>query len=151
MTAQVETLEPIAVETEAPVGYVSRWKALIFICLSLMVLSVDASILNVALPSISRSLGAGASELQWIVDAYILVFASLLLTMGALDDRIGRKRGLQIGLLIFALGSLGSALSTTATLLTLMRALMGVGGALIMPATLSIINATFPPEERAQA
>src|SRR5262249_1175343 len=141
MTAQIEDAEPAALGALA--GQDTRWKAMTFIGISLAVISIDASILNVALPSISRSLSAGASELQWIVDAYILVFASLLLTMGALDDRIGRKRGLQIGLLIFALGSLGSALSTTATLLTLMRALMGVGGALIMPATLSIINATF--------
>ncbi|HLY28829.1 MAG TPA: MFS transporter [Aggregatilineales bacterium] len=140
---------PIAVESTA--GNATRWRAMIFICISLMVISIDGSILNVALPSISRSLGAGASELQWVVDAYILVFASLLLTMGALDDRIGRKRGLQIGLTLFALGSLGSALSTTAGALTLMRAFMGIGGALIMPATLSIINASFPAHERARA
>src|SRR5258708_7377452 len=124
---------------------------MLFIGISLMVISIDASILNVALPSISRSLGAGASQLQWIVDSYVLVFASLLITMGALDDRSGRKRGLQIGLLIFGLGSLGSAFSTTAGALTLMRAFTGIGGALIMPATLSIINASFPAQERARA
>lgn len=155
MTVRVEAVESAvkaaALESESTAGYAARWKAMVFIGISLMVLSVDASILNVALPSISRSLNAGASELQWIVDAYVLVFASLLLTMGALDDRIGRKRGLQVGLLIFALGSLGSALSTTAGALTLMRAFTGIGGALIMPATLSIINATFPPNERARA
>jgi|SRR5579859_809821 len=151
MTAELEVVKPIITETESIASYASRWKALTFICLSLMVISVDTSILNVALPSISRSLRAGGSDLQWIVDSYILVFASLILTMGALDDKIGRKRGLQIGLVIFGLGSLGSALSTTSGLLTLMRGCMGIGGALIMPATLSIINASFPPQERARA
>src|SRR5215831_1506893 len=105
VTAQVEVVEPVGFESVA--GNASRWRALIFICISLAVISIDGSILNVALPSISRSLGAGASELQWIVDSYVVVFASLLLTMGALDDKIGRKKGLQIGLLVFGLGSLG--------------------------------------------
>lgn len=149
MTAQIDIVAPDALESLP--GYAARWKALIFVCLALLVISVDIGILNVALPSISRSLGASGSELQWIVDAYILVFASLVLTMGALDDKIGRKRGLQIGLLLFGLGSLGGAFSTTAGMLTLMRGFTGIGGALIMPATLSIVNASFPVQERAQA
>ncbi len=149
MTTQTTIGSPAAIDSLP--GYAFRWKAMIFIGISLMVISIDNSILNVALPSISRSLGAGASDLQWIVDSYVLVFASLLLTMGALGDKIGRKRGLQIGLVLFGLGSLGSALSTTTVMLIMTRGFMGIGGALIMPATLSTINASFPANERARA
>lgn len=135
----------------APAGYATRWRGLIFIALSLGLISLDNTILNVALPSISRALGASASDLQWIVDAYVLVFAALLLTMGSIGDRIGRKRALQIGLVLFGVGSLAAALSTSTLMLILTRAFLGIGGALIMPATLSLISATFPPNERAQA
>ena len=121
----------------------NRWLALAFICVSLMVISLDNTVLNVALPSISTQLGASASELQWIVDAYVLVFAALLLTMGSIGDRVGRKRALQLGLVWFGVGSLAAALSTSTTMLIATRAFLGVGGATIMPATLSIITATF--------
>src|SRR4029453_7448798 len=106
--------------------YASRWRAMIFIALSLLVISIDNTILNVALPSISRSLGASASELQWVIDAYVLVFASLLLTMGSLGDRIGRKRALQTGLLLFGLGSLACALATSTGVLIATRAFTGI-------------------------
>ena len=149
MKTEAEAKPSIAAESLP--GYASRWRAMIFISISLLVISIDNLILNVALPSISRSLGASASELQWLVDSYVLVFASLLLTMGALGDKIGRKRTLQFGLAVFGLASLASALSTTTTMLIVTRAFMGIGAALIMPATLSIISATFPPEERARA
>jgi EmrB/QacA subfamily drug resistance transporter len=149
MATLTEIAAPLAGESIP--GFASRWRALIFIAISLLVLSIDNTILNVALPSISRTLGASASELQWVIDSYVLVFASLLLTMGALGDRIGRKRSLQIGLLLFALGSLGSALSTTSIMLIVARAFTGIGAALIMPATLSIVNASFPVNERARA
>lgn len=149
MSTSTQVAAPVAVESLP--GYATRWTAMIFIGISLIVITIDGTILNVALPSISRSLSAGASELQWIVDSYILIFASLILTMGALGDKIGRKRSLRIGLIVFGLGSLGSALSTTSTALIVMRAITGVGGALIMPATLSIINASFPAHERARA
>ncbi len=130
----------------------NRWLALAFICVSLMVISLDNTVLNVALPSISTQLGASASELQWIVDAYVLVFAALLLTMGSIGDRIGRKRALQIGLAWFGVGSLAAALSTSTTMLIATRAFLGVAGATIMPATLSIITATFrDSKERSQA
>lgn len=138
-------------QTHQPDGYEKRWTGLIFISISLLVISLDNTILNVALPSISASLGASASELQWIVDAYILVFAALLLTMGALGDRWGRKRALQVGLVLFGIGSLAAALSNSTGMLIASRAFLGIGGAIIMPATLSIISATFPREERAQA
>jgi len=128
------------------------WIGLIFICISLMVISLDNTVLNVALPSISRGLGASASELQWIVDAYILVFAAMLLTMGAVGDRLGRKRALQFGVAWFGVFSLVAALSRSVGMLVAARALLGIGGATIMPATLSLITASFPnPKERAQA
>lgn len=133
-------------------AYKNRWWALLFICTSLLVISLDNTILNVALPAISRQLGASASDLQWVVDAYVLVFAALLLTMGAIGDRFGRKRALQIGLVWFGIGSLWAALSTTTEMLIASRAFLGVGGATIMPATLSIVTATFrDPKERSQA
>ncbi|MBN2303724.1 MAG: MFS transporter, partial [Anaerolineae bacterium] len=133
-------------------GHQNRWRGLLFICVSLLVISLDNTILNVALPSISRDLGASASELQWIVDSYILVFAALLLTMGAVGDRFGRKRALQIGVITFGIFSLMAALSTSTEMLIVARALLGIGGALIMPATLSLVTAMFrDPKERAQA
>jgi DHA2 family multidrug resistance protein-like MFS transporter len=90
-------------------GHKNRWLGLVFICISLLVISLDNTILNVALPSISTELRASASELQWIVDAYVLVFAALLLTMGSIGDRVGRKRALQFGLIWFGSFSLGAA------------------------------------------
>ena len=123
-----------------------RWSALLVLCLSLVVIGMDNTILNVALPTLARELSATASELQWIVDAYVLVFAGLLLTMGAIGDRFGRKLALDIGLVVFALSSVVSAFAGSAEVLIGARALMGVGGALIMPATLSIITNVVPAE-----
>jgi EmrB/QacA subfamily drug resistance transporter len=131
--------------------YQRRWWALLVLCLSLVVIGMDNTILNVALPTLARDLQATASELQWMVDAYILVFAGLLLTMGALGDRFGRKLALNIGLLVFVAGSVASAFAGSAGVLIASRAAMGVGGALIMPSTLSIITNTFPPHERGRA
>jgi EmrB/QacA subfamily drug resistance transporter len=135
----------------SPAPYAKRWKALIVLGLSLLLISLDNTILNTALPSLRDDLGASASELQWIVDAYLLVFAGLLLTAGSLGDRFGRKRALQFGLSVFALGSIGSALAGDTATLIASRALMGVGGAFIMPSTLSIITAIFPADERPKA
>jgi EmrB/QacA subfamily drug resistance transporter len=131
--------------------YERRWWALLVLCLSLVVIGMDNTILNVALPTLARDLRATASELQWMVDAYILVFAGLLLTMGALGDRFGRKRALNIGLLVFVGGSVASAFAGSAGVLIASRAAMGIGGALIMPSTLSIITNVFPPRERGRA
>ncbi len=128
-----------------------RWWTLAVLCLSLLVISLDNTILNVALPTLELDLGASSSQLQWIVDSYMLVFAGLLLTAGALGDRFGRKRTLTFGLLIFGLGSALSALAGSANALIASRALMGIGGAFIMPSTLSILTATFPAHERAKA
>ncbi|MBE2317264.1 MFS transporter [Solirubrobacter sp. CPCC 204708] len=128
-----------------------RWWTLAVLCLSLLVIGLDNTILNVALPTLQRDLDATSSQLQWIVDVYMLVFAGVLLTAGSLGDRFGRKRALTLGLIVFGAGSLGSALATSPDLLIVMRAIMGVGGAFIMPSTLSILVATFPAHERAKA
>ena len=92
-----------------------RWIVLGILCLSLFIISIDNMVLNLALPAISRDLGSTASDLQWITDSYILVFASLMLTMGAIGDRWGRKLILQIGIALFGIGSLAAALSTSGT------------------------------------
>ena len=131
--------------------YQLRWWTLVVLSVSLVIIGLDNTILNVAIPTIQRELEASSSELQWMVDAYVLVFASLLLTMGALGDRFGRKRTLQIGLLIFGFSSFFAAHATTSTNLIASRAAMGIGGALIMPSTLSIITDVFPREERGRA
>jgi DHA2 family multidrug resistance protein-like MFS transporter len=133
-------------------GYRNRWIALAFMGVSLLVISLDNTVLNLALPSIASDLGSSASQLQWIVDAYILSIAGLLLTIGYLGDRLGRKPTLMAGLGVFALFSLGAALSNSTGMLIGMRAMMGIGAATILPATLSILTATFrEPKERAQA
>ncbi|MCX7620861.1 MAG: MFS transporter [Acidimicrobiales bacterium] len=132
-------------------AYERRWLILAVLCVSLLVIVLDNSILNVAIPTIVRELQATNSQLQWMVDAYTLVFAGLLLTAGALGDRFGRRGALQIGFIIFGTGSLLSAFATSANQLIATRALMGVGGALIMPSTLSIITNVFPADERGRA
>ena len=131
--------------------YERRWWILTVLCFSLLVIVLDNSILNVAIPTIIRDLQATNSQLQWIVDSYTIVFAGLLLTAGAMGDKFGRRKALQLGLVIFGFGSLLAALSATANELIFTRALMGVGAAFIMPATLSIITNVFPPQERAKA
>jgi MFS family permease len=128
-----------------------RWWTLVILSASLLVISLDNTILNVALPTISRELDASSGQLQWIVDSYTLVFAGLLLTMGALGDRFSRRGALAAGLAIFGTASLASAFATSATMLITTRALMGVGGALIMPTTLSILTNVFPAHERPKA
>ena len=112
---------------------------------------ITNSSLYLALPSLSRELGASQSELQWMVDAYALVFGSLLLVCGALSDRFGRKGTLQIGLVVFAVTSSLSIVCDTTAQLIAVRALMGVGAALIMPSTLSILANVFTGPERATA
>jgi EmrB/QacA subfamily drug resistance transporter len=140
-------MTPKTLETADP----RRWWTLVVLCFSLLVISLDNTILNVGLPTMQEDLGASSSQLQWIVDAYMLVFAGVLLTAGALGDRFGRKRALAFGLAVFGLGSGLSALATSAEMLIATRALMGVGGAFIMPSTLSILTATFPASERGRA
>src|SRR5215210_3447909 len=128
-----------------------RWKTLGVLSLSLLIIGLDNTILNVALPTLQAEFQASAATLQWMVDAYLLVFAGLLLVFGTLGDRLGRKLALQSGITIFGLASLGALIADTSEQVILIRSLMGVGAALIMPATLSIIANVFPPEERAKA
>ena len=129
-----------------------RWLILAVLCLSLLIIVMDNTILNVAIPSLVRDLGASNSELQWIIDAYVLVFAGLLLTTGSLSDRFGRKGALQLGIVLFGMGSAFAALSTSTAQLIGSRAFMGIGGALIMPSTLSILTNVFrDPRERGRA
>jgi len=141
-----------AMGPQAQKAYSQRWISLIFLCASLLVLSLNNNIINVALPSIAKDLHATSSQLQWLIDAYILVFAALLLTMGSLGDRYGRKISLLVGLALFALGSMLAGLTKSVFLLILLRGFMGIAGAIIMPATLSILSATFrDSKERSQA
>jgi EmrB/QacA subfamily drug resistance transporter len=128
-----------------------RWWIFAVVCLSLLVIIMDNTILNVVLPTLVRTLGASESQLQWFVDAYTLVFAGLLLTAGSLSDRYGRKLALMAGQLLFAAGSLWAALCGSADLLIAARTVMGLGAALIMPSTLSIITAVFSGPERGRA
>jgi EmrB/QacA subfamily drug resistance transporter len=122
------------------------------LCISLLIVSLDNTILNVALPVIVRAMHASSSSLQWIVDAYAIVFAGLLLVAGSLGDRLGRKWVFMAGLLIFATGSAVSAFSGTPDRLIAARAFMGIGGAGIMPSTLSILTNTFTEaHDRARA
>jgi EmrB/QacA subfamily drug resistance transporter len=135
----------------SPQAYARRWKTLAILSLSLLVIGLDNTILNVALPSLQDEFDASGSTLQWIVDSYLLVFAGLLLTMGTLGDRFGRKRALQAGLALFGGASLAVLFVETSGQLIAVRAAMGIGAALIMPATLSIITNTFPRDERGKA
>jgi EmrB/QacA subfamily drug resistance transporter len=128
-----------------------RWPILIALMFAVLVIMLDNTVLNVALPTIGRELQAGASQLQWVVMAYSLTFGGLLLTTGNLADRVGRKRTLVIGLAIMAAGSALVLLAHNAALLVAIRALVGVGAALAMPSTLSLIYTTFTGPIRPKA
>ena len=132
-------------------GYTKRKWTLGILSIALIIIGLDITVLNVAIPTLQNSLNASASGLQWIINAYILVFAGVLLTMGSLGDRFGRRLAFQTGLVIFGLASVGAAFSETTTQLIIARAGQGIGGALIMPSTLSVIVDVFPREERAKA
>src|SRR5271165_1952119 len=134
-----------------PDGHPRRRRILLVMCLSLLIVVIDNTVLNTALPTRARVLHAGTSSLQWITDAYTLCFAALLIPAGALGDRFGRRRSLICGLVVFAVGSLAASFASSPDVLIADRILMGMGAAFVMPATLSILNAVFPPRERAQA
>jgi EmrB/QacA subfamily drug resistance transporter len=131
--------------------YAKRWWTLGVLCVSLLVIGLDNTILNVAIPTLQDRLHATQGAIEWMIDSYVLVFAGLLLTMGAIGDRFGRRRALTIGLMVFGFGSVISAYSGSANVLIGSRAIMGIGGALIMPSTLSILTNVFPPAERGRA
>jgi EmrB/QacA subfamily drug resistance transporter len=117
----------------------------------LLVLMIDGTVLNIAIPSLIRELGATPSDVQWILDAYVLVFAGLLLTAGSLSDRFGRRRMLIVGLAVFGVASLLAVLATEPWEVVAARAAMGIGGSLLMPSTLSILMTTFAEDERRKA
>jgi len=120
-----------------------RWLALAVLCTSLLIVTLDNTVLNVVLPTLVRDLAATETQLQWIVDAYVIVFAGLLLVAGSVADRVGRKRTFLAGLALFATGSTWAAFSGSVGMLIAARASMGIGGALIMPSTLAIITNMF--------
>lgn len=132
-------------------GHPRRWAILAVLVVSLLIVVLDNTVLNIALPTIQKDLKATPAELVWSIDSYILVFAALLFTWGVLGDRYGRKRVLVIGLVIFAIGSAASAFASTPGMLIGFRAIMGIGGAAVLPTTLAIITVVFPPYERGKA
>ncbi len=136
-----------------PDVYARRYRILAVLCASLIIVIVGNTVLNVALPTLADpdQLGASNTELQWMVDAYALVFAGLLFTAGALGDRFGRKGALQGGLIVFAFGSLVGAVAASSSQVIVGRSIMGLGAAFIMPSTLSILTNVFPRRERAKA
>ncbi|MEV0784650.1 MFS transporter [Streptomyces sp. NPDC050423] len=130
----------------------NRWVVLVVLCLSLLLVALDATVLHVAVPAVTEDLRPSAVGLLWIVDAYPLVCASLLILFGTLGDRVGRRRILLLGYALFGVASAVAAMADSAGVLIAARALLGVGGAMIMPATLSILRQVFPDRrERAMA
>ncbi|MEU2493743.1 MFS transporter [Streptomyces sp. NPDC007883] len=141
-----------AARPRAAGGGANRWVVLLVLCVSLLLVALDATVLHVAVPAVTEDLRPSGVELLWIVDAYPLVCASLLILFGTLGDRVGRRRVLLLGYALFGVASAVAALATTPEVLIGARALLGVGGAMIMPATLSILRAVFPDRrERATA
>jgi EmrB/QacA subfamily drug resistance transporter len=128
-----------------------KWWTLMAVAFGLFMIMLDNTVVNVALPSIARDLKIGISELEWIVTGYALVFAALLITGGKLADMFGRRKIFVIGLAIFSLSSLACGLAPSASFLIGARCAQGIGAALMNPATLSIITATFPAKQRGQA
>ncbi|RIK47342.1 MAG: MFS transporter [Chloroflexi bacterium] len=129
----------------------AKWFTLAAACVALFMAILDNLVVNVALPTISRDLEASTTQLQWIVSAYILVFASLQITAGGLGDRLGRKRWFMIGTVVFIVASLFATFARNVEMLIAARALQGLGAAFIMPLSLSLVSAAFPPEERGKA
>ena len=125
-----------------------RWLGLVFISIAVSLIIVDSTIVNVAIPAIVDDLGITSTQVQWVQEAYTLVFASLLLVFGSLADRFGRRRIMLLGVVIFVLSSIAAAFAPTGDLMILARLIQGIGGAMILPTTLSLINATFRGRER---
>lgn len=126
----------------------TRWLALLFVSLAVSLIIVDSTIINVAIPSIVTDLNATSSDVQWIQESYTLVFAALLLVFGALADRWGRRLILLVGLAFFTVSSIFAAMSDSSSVLIAWRVVQGIGGAMVLPTTLSIVNATFQGRER---
>jgi EmrB/QacA subfamily drug resistance transporter len=128
-----------------------RWWVLAVMSVGTLLVFLDDTVVNTALPRISVDLDASTSALQWVIDAYVLTLAGLLLLCGSIGDRYGRKRMMTTGLVVFGLAAAGAALANSTGVLIAMRALQGLGAALVLPATLSIIASVFPRHERAKA
>jgi MFS transporter, DHA2 family, integral membrane protein len=150
MTTTTGAHEPAPLYAD-PGVHARRWWTLAVLCLSLLIVFVGNSSLNVAIPTLSRELGATNSQLQWVIAAYSLVFAGLLFSSGAIGDRYGRKGALQAGLVVYLCACGAATLSNAMWQLIACRAAMGVGAAFIMPSTLSILVNVFSPEERTKA
>ncbi|WP_241744134.1 MFS transporter [Cellulosimicrobium arenosum] len=133
---------------EEAVGDRRRWFALVTVSIAVSLIIVDSTIVNVAIPSIVDDLGIDSTQVQWVQESYTLVFASLLLVLGVAADRWGRRRTMMVGVAIFGVASLLAAIAPSGALLIAARLVQGVGGAMILPTTLSIINATFRGRER---
>ncbi len=146
--AEIQLVDPPSTATTSARH---RWLALVVMCFTVLLISLDQTVLNVALPTLVKELHPSSSQLQWIADAYTLANAVLLLFGGALGDRYGRRRIFLVGVAIFGTGSLACALVHDANALIAARALTGVGAAFLMPATLSIVTSTFQGTERARA
>ncbi|MBX3030293.1 MAG: MFS transporter [Chloroflexi bacterium] len=158
MGTQVHAGEPDGIDAESieegidPGAYGRRWRILATLCLSLMAVMLANSSINLALPALSRELGLTQLELTWVVEAYALVFASLLFIASAVADRYGRRIVMQVGLGLFLAASMYAGfVAGSGTELIAARLLMGIGGAMVMPTTLSIVNVVFPRRERAKA
>jgi MFS family permease len=128
-----------------------RWAVLGVLCLSVMVVVLDNTVLNVAIPSISTGLGASTADIQWMINAYSLALAGLLLTTGSLSDRFGRKRALLAGLVLFGTGSAVAAYAGSSEALIAARGFMGIGAAVLMPGTLAVLMQLFDDRERPKA
>ncbi|MEU0165707.1 MFS transporter [Streptomyces iakyrus] len=131
--------------------YARRWWALLVLCLSLLITVMANTSLIVAAPDMTTDLGLSSSDLQWVVDSYTVPYAALMLVLGAIGDKYSRRGALVLGLLIFAAGSVMGSMVDETSLVIAARAIMGIGAAVVMPATLSLVVATFPRSERAKA
>lgn len=126
----------------------NRWVALVFISMAISLVIIDGTIVNTIFPELIRELNLSSTEVQWVQESYVLVFASLLLVWGSLADRIGRKRLLLLGVVIFILASVWAGVTNSAAELIAARVIQGVGGAMVLPTTLSLVNANFQGKER---
>ncbi|MBJ7352296.1 MAG: MFS transporter, partial [Rhodococcus sp.] len=131
--------------------YSRRWSALVVLCLSLLIVVMANTSLLVAAPSMTLDLSLTSSDLQWVIDGYTVPYASLMLLCGVIGDRYTRRGALILGLIIFVAGSIAGALTDATLGVILARIVMGVAAAIVMPATLSLLVATFPKRERATA
>lgn len=131
-----------------PLQTPNRWIGLFFISLAISIVVIDGTIVNTIFPALIRELNLTSTEVQWVQESYVLVFAALLLVWGSLADRVGRKRLLLIGIVIFILASVWAGVTNLAAELILARVVQGVGGAMVLPTTLSLVNATFQGKER---